>query len=82
MTEPIYGDAGIAALRDRIVPLQRVGRPEDVADVGAFLVGPDARYVTGEALRVDGGFSSSILAHVPGLARSGGGPAAPASPSR
>ncbi|WP_164100333.1 SDR family NAD(P)-dependent oxidoreductase, partial [Serratia marcescens] len=25
MTEPIYRDANIAALRDRIVPLQRVG---------------------------------------------------------
>ncbi|MBN8943753.1 MAG: SDR family oxidoreductase [Rhizobiales bacterium] len=71
MTEPIYQDADIAALRDRIVPLQRVGRPEDVADVVAFLASRDARYVTGEAIRVDGGFASSILAHVPGLARSG-----------
>lgn len=82
MTEPIYRDADVAALRDRIVPLQRVGRPEDVADVVAFLASRDARYVTAEAIRVDGGFSSSILAQVPGLARSDDSPPAPDSRSR
>jgi 3-oxoacyl-[acyl-carrier protein] reductase len=43
-----------AALRERI-PLGRLGDPEDVAGVVRFLVGPWARYITGQILAVDGG---------------------------
>lgn len=35
--------------------LGRVGQPEDVAEVIAFLCGPGARHITGEVIRVDGG---------------------------
>lgn len=70
MTEPIYADPAIAARRDEIVPLKRVGQPDDIARVVSFLGSDDARYVTGEAIRADGGFSSSILSYVPGLAKS------------
>lgn len=35
--------------------LGRFARPEDVAGVIAFLCGPDARHITGEVIRVDGG---------------------------
>lgn len=35
--------------------LGRLGRPEDVADVVAFLAGPDGRWVTGQNIRVNGG---------------------------
>jgi 3-oxoacyl-[acyl-carrier protein] reductase len=37
------------------VPLRRVGVPEDVAGVVAFLVSDDAAYVTGQTIYVDGG---------------------------
>jgi 3-oxoacyl-[acyl-carrier protein] reductase len=37
------------------VPLRRIGTPEEVAGVIAFLVGPDAAYVTGQTIYVDGG---------------------------
>jgi len=70
MTEAIYADPAIAAQRDEIVPLKRVARPDDIAAVVSFLGSEDARYVTGEAIRADGGFSSSILSYVPGMARS------------
>jgi 3-oxoacyl-[acyl-carrier protein] reductase len=37
------------------IPLGRIGAPEDVADTVAFLCGPEAAYVTGQVLRVNGG---------------------------
>ncbi|MGK5531672.1 SDR family oxidoreductase [Streptomyces sp. URMC 129] len=38
-----------------LTPLGRLGRPADVADVVAFLAGPDARWLTGQNLRATGG---------------------------
>lgn len=43
----------------RRIPLGRVGEPEDVASVVAFLASEDARFVTGANLPVDGGVSAS-----------------------
>jgi meso-butanediol dehydrogenase/(S,S)-butanediol dehydrogenase/diacetyl reductase len=39
----------------RRIPLGRAAEPEEIADVIAFLAGPDARFVTGVVLPVDGG---------------------------
>ncbi|MGC5016833.1 SDR family oxidoreductase [Streptosporangium sp. DT93] len=38
-----------------MTPLGRLGAPADVADVVAFLVGPDGRWLTGQNVHADGG---------------------------
>ena len=39
------------------LPLQRPGRPEEIAGAAWFLAGPDASYITGQVLVVDGGLT-------------------------
>lgn len=39
-------------------PLRRLGEPEDVADVVAFLASDGARFITGQTIYVDGGISA------------------------
>jgi citronellol/citronellal dehydrogenase len=50
---------------ERGVPLGRLGRPEEVASVIAFLVSPAAGYVTGTTVVVDGGADAWGLAEAP-----------------
>jgi 3-oxoacyl-[acyl-carrier protein] reductase len=39
----------------KLSPLERLGRPEDIAEVAAFLASPDGRWVNGQTLRANGG---------------------------
>ena len=41
----------------KMIPMRRLGQPEDVARVAVFLAGPDSAYLTGQVLTVDGGLS-------------------------
>ncbi len=41
----------------RQIPLERFGRPEDVAAAVVFLAGPGGAYITGQTLAVDGGLT-------------------------
>jgi NAD(P)-dependent dehydrogenase (short-subunit alcohol dehydrogenase family) len=38
-----------------IIPLHRLGEPRDIASVVGFLVGPEARWLTGQVISIDGG---------------------------
>jgi 3-oxoacyl-[acyl-carrier protein] reductase len=39
------------------VPLGRLGLPDEIAALVAFLIGPDAAYITGQSIHVDGGLT-------------------------
>lgn len=47
-------EAQVDSLRSQI-PLGSLGEPDDIAGAARFLVGPGARYITGQVLAVDGG---------------------------
>jgi NAD(P)-dependent dehydrogenase (short-subunit alcohol dehydrogenase family) len=38
-----------------IIPLHRLGEPRDIAGIVRFLVGPEARWITGQVISIDGG---------------------------
>ena len=40
----------------KLTPLERLGQPEDIANVISFLASPDGGWVNGQVLRVNGGF--------------------------
>jgi 3-oxoacyl-[acyl-carrier protein] reductase len=42
------------------IPVGRYGKPEEYADVVAFLASDRAAYITGSVIRVDGGLIASI----------------------
>lgn len=50
LAEPAWRTA-----KEALIPMGRIGRPEDVAAAALFLAGPGAAYVTGSTITVDGG---------------------------
>lgn len=40
---------------EKLIPLGRLGRPEEVADTIRFLISPEASYITGQSFHVNGG---------------------------
>ncbi|SPA41057.1 putative Short-chain dehydrogenase/reductase SDR [Cupriavidus taiwanensis] len=55
LADPRYGDA----IRDFVAPLGRRARPEEVAELVAFLCGPQAAYLHGSVLFIDGGLDAA-----------------------
>jgi NAD(P)-dependent dehydrogenase (short-subunit alcohol dehydrogenase family) len=51
VSNPVYDSAALAAE----IPLGRVGKPEDISGVVAFLCSDDAAWLTGQVITVDGG---------------------------
>ncbi len=62
----IYRDPERKAARTKFIPQGRVGTPEDIANVIAFLAGPDADYLQGENIVVDGALGLTAMAQLKG----------------
>jgi NAD(P)-dependent dehydrogenase (short-subunit alcohol dehydrogenase family) len=61
MTAAIEADPEMEERLARRIPLGRIGDPEtDIGSAVAFLVGPQARYVTGQTIGVDGGHFTNL----------------------
>ena len=55
MSQVVRGIAGDQI--KNVIPMKRIGKPEEIATVVAFLASDEASYLTGQVLRVDGGLS-------------------------
>jgi len=60
MTEDVRNKAGDNL--KKMIPMKRLGKPEDIARVVAFLAGPESSYITGQVITVDGGLSLGVAA--------------------
>jgi NAD(P)-dependent dehydrogenase (short-subunit alcohol dehydrogenase family) len=58
MTAPMLAKPEFRAFVDRMIPLGRIGTPEDVAAAVLYLTSPAANMVTGTSLLVDGGWTA------------------------
>lgn len=65
MSRPVYDDPTAREGRTSKVPLRRLGTEADVANMVLFLASPEASYVSGQNILVDGAVTGSLLAHMP-----------------
>jgi NAD(P)-dependent dehydrogenase (short-subunit alcohol dehydrogenase family) len=56
MTRKSLGQAGMAELAAQ-VPARRLGTPQEIAALVAWLAGPENTYISGQNIAIDGGFT-------------------------
>ncbi|WP_406382165.1 SDR family NAD(P)-dependent oxidoreductase [Streptomyces sp. NBC_01618] len=58
--DPEESRAAVAELYQKLVPLGRIGRPEEVAALALFLTSDDSSYITGQPFVIDGGWLAGV----------------------
>jgi 3-oxoacyl-[acyl-carrier protein] reductase len=61
MSAAIRNKAG-DLIEKKMIPMKRIGKPEDIAHVAVFLASDESAYITGQVLTVDGGLSLGAVA--------------------
>lgn len=64
MSEHFYRNEKLHEGRKKVVPVGRIGAPEDIADAIAFMVSDAASYMNGQDIIIDGGFMRTALMNV------------------
>jgi NAD(P)-dependent dehydrogenase (short-subunit alcohol dehydrogenase family) len=70
LTESAYVNPEHARRRAEIVPLKRIGAPEDVANLALFLASEESSYIHGEDIVIDGGFLHTTYEQAPNKPKS------------
>lgn len=65
LSQSFYDAPGVRERRSAIVPLGRIGAPEDISDAVLYLASDRAAYVTGDEITVDGGFNRVLMNLIP-----------------
>jgi NAD(P)-dependent dehydrogenase (short-subunit alcohol dehydrogenase family) len=65
MAEAVYSVPETYEKRRAMIPLKKIGKPENIGTVVAFLLSDDAEYVSGQIIEVDGAFSHTLIGLLP-----------------
>lgn len=65
LSEAFYQAPGVLEARTNLVPIKRVGGPQDIADVVVFLASKRSGYCSGSHVVVDGGLDGMLMDLVP-----------------
>jgi gluconate 5-dehydrogenase len=65
LTQKLWSDPTMQAWGETNTPLSRLGRPEDMIGTAVFLASDAAAFMTGQVVRVDGGFSAGVNWPIP-----------------
>lgn len=60
MMEEAYEDPPTLKVRTEAIPMKRFAKPEEIAQLVGFLISPEASYITGEYIVIDGGSVRSM----------------------